>query len=265
MFRKMRRELLETQLHQLHKSLGGGCRPVARKQLWDLYNAKDYTGIVKFVRDSMNLDIRIRVGLANVGNRSSAPAWIEMPFPMPPFGTSAFKETLATLFLSKSFLGEANFDQVILAVAHEMSHIVLNGMNHALRQEETAVDLTAMLLGYRDFYVGGCESIRVDKKWFSRAETHVYRRYGYLTPDEVRLADRLLVQRFGLSRLKGWYWIRMITLPFALIVLAGFAWWFSKTGEVALHNGHAGATVGRTPRLGRAVDPAGRPPTLSEL
>jgi len=121
---------------------------------------------------------------------------------MPLLGTPTFKQTLATVFLSKSFLMRANFDQVVLAVAHEIAHIVLNGTNHALRDQETAVDLTAMLLGYRDFYVGGCESVRVERRWFSRVETHAHQRYGYLTPDEVRYADRILGRRFGLSKFR---------------------------------------------------------------
>jgi hypothetical protein len=159
-----RKEMVETQLYRLRASLGGGCPPVARKQLWVMYKEKDYTGIVKFVRDSMNLDLRLRVGLSNIESATQPPASVKMPSPMPPLGTAAFKQTLASIFLSKFFLRRANFDQVVLAVAHEMSHIVLNGTNHALRHEETAVDLTAMLLGYRDFYVGGCESVRIESK-----------------------------------------------------------------------------------------------------
>jgi hypothetical protein len=223
--------MVESQLYELRDSLGGGCLPVARKQLWVMYNERNYSGIVKFVRDSMNLDLRIRVGLANVDSRTQAPAWVEMPSPMPPLGTPAFKQTLATLFLCKSFLSKANFDQVILAVAHEISHIVLNGTNHALRDQETAVDLTAMLLGYRDFYVAGCESIRIERKWFSRAETHAHQLYGYLTPDEVRYADRILVRRFGLSRFRSWYRARTIALLSILAFLAAFSLWVGLLGN----------------------------------
>jgi hypothetical protein len=208
--RPIRKEMLESQLRQLCEALGGGRPPVARKQLWIMYNEKNYTGMVKFVRDSMNLGLRIRVGLSNVESPTQAPAWVQMPSPMPPFGTPAFKQTLVTVFLSKSFLSRATFDQVILAVAHEISHIVLNGTNHALRDQETAVDLTAMLLGYRDFYVGGCESVRIERRWFSRVETHAHQRYGYLTPNEVRYADRILVRRFGLSRFRSWHSVRTV-------------------------------------------------------
>jgi hypothetical protein len=223
--RPIRKEMVESQLSQLRESLGGGCPPVARKQLWAMYNEKNFAGIVKFVRDSMNLDLQIRVGLSNVDSQTQAPAWVQMPSPMPLLGTPAFKQTLATVFLSKSFLRRANFDQVVLAVAHEISHIVLNSTNHALRDEETAVDLTAMLLGYRDFYVGGCESVHIERKWLSRVETHAKQLYGYLTPDEVRYADRILVRRFGLSRFGNSHRVRTIALLSILAFLAAASLW----------------------------------------
>ena len=61
------------------------------------------------------------------------------------------------MFIKKSFLDEDRFEQVVMAIAHELSHIVLHGLNHPLRECEVAVDLTAMILGYRDFYLDGCE------------------------------------------------------------------------------------------------------------
>jgi hypothetical protein len=222
--------MVDSQLYQLRESLGGGRPPVARKQLWVMYREKNYTGIVKFVRDSMNLGLRIRVGLSNVDSRTHAPAWVQMPSPMPPLGTPEFKQTLATVFLSKSFLSRANFDQVVLAVAHEISHIVLNSTNHPLRDQETAVDLTAMVLGYRDFYVGGCESVRIERRWFSRLETHAHQLYGYLTPDEVRYADRILARRSVLNSFRSWYWARGVALLSILALLAGVSLWIGLLG-----------------------------------
>jgi hypothetical protein len=63
--RPIRKEMVESQLYQLREALGGGRPPVARKQLWVMYSEKNYTG-TKFVRDSMNLDLRIRVGLLSL-------------------------------------------------------------------------------------------------------------------------------------------------------------------------------------------------------
>jgi hypothetical protein len=186
----MRQKMVETQLQALRDTFGDGLLPVSRDQLWPLFKKKDYTGIVKFVRDSMHLGLRIRVGIAKSGRSAKAPAWVEMPAQMPPLGTPEFERTLATIFLSKAFLAKASFDQVVVAIAHEMSHIVLSGLRHPLRSEETAVDLTAMLLGFRDFYVEGCQTTTV-KRIFNGWEEQTYH-LGYLTKDEVDHAGRLL-------------------------------------------------------------------------
>ncbi|SIO66968.1 hypothetical protein SAMN05443247_11583 [Bradyrhizobium erythrophlei] len=190
----MRKEMVKSQLDQLRESLGGGCSPVATTQLWALYNEKNYAGMVKYVRDSLSLDLKIRLGLSNIAGPNGAPAWVEMPNPMPPFGTAEFRQTTATVFLWKTFLDQSKFEQVVSAIAHELSHIVLNGIGHALREHETAVDLAAMLLGYRDIYVLGCERHEVDVSYgsYSRVETRRHYKLGYLEPDEVRYAASLL-------------------------------------------------------------------------
>jgi hypothetical protein len=96
--------------------------------------------------------------------------------------------------LWKTFLQQSKFEEVVSAIAHELSHIVLNGIGHPLREHEPAVDLTAMLLGYRDMYVFGCErhEVHVSWGWYSRLETHLHYKLGYLEPDEVRYAASLL-------------------------------------------------------------------------
>jgi hypothetical protein len=188
----------------LRNAFGGARPPVPKNQLRALYGSQDYTGMVKFVRDSMRLDLRIRVGLVNEGGPAGAPAWVSCPRPMPPYGSTEFKRTLVTVFLRKSFLQNNTFEKVVMAMAHELSHIVLNGIGHVLREREEAVDLTAMLLGYRNFYVSGSEylEIRPTSYWqrlglfFERRLTGVVRRtyqtLGYLTPEEVRYASALL-------------------------------------------------------------------------
>jgi hypothetical protein len=186
----MRKHIVESQLHALRNTFGDGLVPVSRDQLWPLFKKKDYTGIVKFVRDSMHLGLRIRVGIAKSESSTKAPAWVEMPGQMPLLGTLEFERTLATIFLSKAFLAKASFEQVVMAIAHEMSHIVLSGLRHPLQREETAVDLTAMLLGFRDFYIEGCQTTTVKRKFNGWVEhTH---RLGYLTKAEVDHAGHLL-------------------------------------------------------------------------
>jgi len=126
-----------------------------------MYNEQNYAGMVKFVRESMSLDIKIRLGLSNIAGPNGAPAWVEMPNPMPPFGTAELSKR-PPQFHMESVPRSKQVRASCLRIAHELSHIVLNGISHPLREHETAVDLTAMLLGYRDIYVLGCERREVD-------------------------------------------------------------------------------------------------------
>lgn len=156
--------------------------------------------MVKVVRDGMGLQLRVRVGLVNQGGLSDAPAWVTRPNPMPRYGSAEFKQALVTVFLRKSFLRESKFEKIVMAIAHELSHVVLDSVGHTLRKCEEAVDLTAMLLGYRDFYVAGSEyrEILPDSLWerfqrslqrrFLGAERRTFQFLGYLTPGEVYYA-----------------------------------------------------------------------------
>jgi hypothetical protein len=98
----------------------------------------------------MNVEVKLRVGWVNSGGENKdAPAWVQLPHNMPPYGSTAFKDLTITMFIRKSFLERSKYDQAAITAAHELSHIVLESINHPLRREEKAVDLTAMLLGFR--------------------------------------------------------------------------------------------------------------------
>ncbi|HMM87985.1 hypothetical protein [Bradyrhizobium sp.] len=182
--------------------------------LRELYDAKDYTGVVKFVRDSMNLKLRVRVGLVNKGDdpslsKNDAPAWVVLPNPMPPLNSRDFEKTIATVFIRKSFLEGSKYESVIQAIAHEMAHIVLESLRHPLHSEEPAVDLTAMWLGYRDIFVAGADYVEVGPSRFVDKLIAEYRRHrsgdlirhytslGYLSPEEVCFAARQMGWRSG--------------------------------------------------------------------
>jgi hypothetical protein len=88
--------------------------------------------------------------------------------------------------LRKSFLRETSFEPVVLAIAHELSHIILDAIRHELRKQEEAVDLSAMLLGFRDFYVTGC------KDTISQGNQMIIARLSYLTEEEVLYASQFM-------------------------------------------------------------------------
>jgi hypothetical protein len=116
------------------------------------------------------------------GGPDRAPAWIERPDPFPRNGTPEFKRAIVTVFLRKSFLLKYKFEHVVMAIAHELSHIVLFRISHPLEEVEVAVDLTAMLLGYSEFYFNGLELLR----------TESLGSLGYLTGNEIRYAAGVL-------------------------------------------------------------------------
>ena len=138
--------------------------------------------MVKLIRDGMGLDLRVRVALVNHGGPDRAPAWIGYPDPFPRNGTPEFKRTVVTVFLRKAFLLKYKFEHVVMAIAHELSHVVLFRIGHPLEEVEEAVDLTAMLLGYSEFYFNGLRLLHTERLG----------RLGYLTGDEIQYAAGVL-------------------------------------------------------------------------
>ncbi|MGJ5036715.1 hypothetical protein ACQR13_21635 [Bradyrhizobium sp. HKCCYLRH3059] len=178
--------------------------PIALDQLKRQHRDQDYIEMVKFVRNSMKLELRVRVGLVSSGGPSKAPAWVSRPVPMPSFGTPEFRQTTATIYLRRSFLQQSSCAVVTMAIAHELAHLVLDSTSHPLHGSEQAVDLTAMLLGYRDIYLDGGRYneirprsvhafiIRQLSALFLRTEVHEIYTVGYLSPEEIQYAGKLL-------------------------------------------------------------------------
>jgi hypothetical protein len=244
----VRTEKIRSYLNQLRASLGAVRSPLEPGRLRQLYCGRDYTAMVKTIRDGMNLDLRVRVGLVNEGGFENAPAWVSYPKPLPRFGTDAFKQTLVTVYLRKSFLADNDFESVVMAIAHELAHIVLFGIGHPLEDDEIAVDLTAMLLGYQDFFLAGCHREIHPKsageylsRFFQRriegVERRTFQTLGYLTPEEVRFAAELLGTPKQdlpplISAASGFQTVRNIGLAAAAI--GGICWYASLPGSLAV-------------------------------
>lgn len=148
----MRTHLIDTSVQSLVKSFG--VRPrITEAPLEKLFAARDYVGMVRLIKSDICKDARIRVGLINSGGSENHPASVEMPNPMPLYGTHEFKRTLITMYIRKSFLNRCTFAAAARAISHELSHIILDSIGHPLKQSEEAVDLTSMILGYRRLHV----------------------------------------------------------------------------------------------------------------
>lgn len=183
----MRKDLVESYLDKLLASFGPVRPPIVEERLQALYDAKDYAGMVRHIQDVLCLDVGIRLGLVNSGG-PNAPAWVSRIKPMPMFGTWSFSQLTVTMYLRKSFLKDGYFEEIVCAIAHELCHILLDAIAHSLRDQEEAVDLAAMLLGFRDFYVTGCHSVQdisSPDDILSGINVYQARIHSYLTREEI--------------------------------------------------------------------------------
>lgn len=157
----MAAEMIESYLKQLQEVLPR-VPPISARSLKSLHKARDYEGIVRLVRRTMNLDVRLVVGWVKSGGpreNPNAPGWIVLPIDisdMPYHGSKAFSELKLKMFFRKSFLETSSYEEVAVLVAHELSHVVLASIRHPLWKNEQAVDLTAMLLGFSHLYESAC-------------------------------------------------------------------------------------------------------------
>jgi hypothetical protein len=178
---------VKASLHQLRQALPY-VPPIPVASLITLHRARDYKGLVELIRKTMNVEVNLRVAWVNSGGPETAPAWIVLPERMPFYGSEAFRKMTITMYIRKSFLAESSYEQAAMAISHELSHVVLESIGHSLRKMEKVVDLTAMLLGFRILFKSGCYR-----------ESHIgnfihSQKLGYLSPEEVHLADKLLAQ-----------------------------------------------------------------------
>ncbi len=214
----MRREMIEEYVKKLSVSLGGVRPPVPEETLRDLHEAHDILGMVDYVRGTLNLPVRINIEVLNdsdmdlqdksFGRRGVAR--IAFPEAMPPYGTGAFRKVKCEMWIRKSLAYQAPLPSLVKTIAHELSHIVLYAVQHELRDEEEAVDVTAMVLGYRNICKAGCvynETVFEERKpsflrraldrFFCRTtvireEILVTHSNGYLTVEEVYYAADLM-------------------------------------------------------------------------
>jgi hypothetical protein len=166
--------------------------PVNLAGLALLHSARDDKGIIRVVKRLMNIEaitfqvIWVPDGAAQ--NHKDAPAWVEMPPDMPFYGSKEFKEMTIKMFFRKSFF-QRSYDRAILAVAHELSHVVLESIRHPLRKCEKAVDMTAMLLGFSHLYEAASH------KEERIGNTISIDTLGYLTREEVRQVNQILAEK----------------------------------------------------------------------
>ena len=199
-------ELVRNHLVQLLNSLGSPTPPIDPAMLRTLYGRQDYAAMLGWIKNSMRLDLR--VGLRIVASAEpSAPMWIETPKHMPAYGTREFRNTRVVVNVRRDLLETKPFGWVVAGFAHELSHVVLFSIGHPLQHEEKAVDLTAMILGYRAFVESAEVTVTKGRLGsaimallllplgiiFWAGTSRRTTRLGYLTKSEAAFARNLLV------------------------------------------------------------------------
>lgn len=158
-----------------------------------LYYRKDYAKMLGWIKNSMRLDLHVELRIVGTTHQTppiqNAPMWIELPGKMPLFGTPQFLYTHVIVNVRKDLLDTKSFAYVVAGFAHELSHVVLNTIQHELQHNEKAVDLTAMILGYGAFITDAeiIKTVRASSDSYIETE-----RLGYLTSTEARFALRHL-------------------------------------------------------------------------
>jgi hypothetical protein len=178
-----------TQLQQVLPNIP----PISVRSLKSLHRAKDFEGMVAFIKTAMKMDAKLRIGWVNSGGPVGSPAWINLPKLMPIYGTDDFRRLTLTMFLRKSFLESSSYERIAMAIAHELSHVILEAVRHPLRHYEKAVDLTAMLLGFRRLYVSGS----------AKANWTAISSLGYLQREEVLRADAFISRLYWRAKIKA--------------------------------------------------------------
>lgn len=166
--------------------------PVDVTALKHLYESRDHKGIVQFVKRFMNIEaVTFQVFWVPDGaasDKADAAAWVVLPSELPAFGSKEFQDTTINMYFRKSFF-QQSYDRAAMVVAHELSHVVLESIRHPLRRCEKAVDLTAMLLGFSRIWELAAHK---EEQIGNTIKTSTL---GYLTPEEISYAARLLAEQ----------------------------------------------------------------------
>lgn len=149
----MRESQIQAWVEALTNSFGKVRVPAEDEPLRALHAVGDYTALAALIKEQLRLSTKMRLGRVKSRGPAQKVCWIDRPEVMPMYGSPVFHDTLVTLYISKGFPEESPHGAVVVAMAHEMAHVILDSIRHSLRDIPEAADLTAMLLGYRDFFL----------------------------------------------------------------------------------------------------------------
>jgi hypothetical protein len=166
----------------------------------NFYN-HDYAKCVQGIMQNMGLNNKVKVvcypDQKYPGKDSNA--FVTIPSNLPIFNSAAFNDTTIVISIKKSITmapayKKNSYELFVYVIAHELSHIILHGMKHALRNSEVATDLFVMINGFSDIMKIGMSEYYSDVEYRSnRTITHSRSvHHGYLSRSDFEIADKHL-------------------------------------------------------------------------
>lgn len=203
----MNLDMLDRYLGEICKFYGGPKKPVVLDPLTKMYDDRNYAGIVKYIKDNLLLrDLKLTLAKVKSGGPPKALAWVPKIYIA--YGTKDFKEAEVIISIRKDYLENASLDAIVSTISHELTHLVLDSTFNPLRDSEIATELTAMCLGYHEFFLRDFEAgNRLTKmkhesilNYLKRAyglvsKTVTYEKRGYLSTPEIRYAYNWIKKR----------------------------------------------------------------------
>jgi len=137
--------------------------PVDLNPLEALHNRRDLAGMTQWIRDFMALDFNIGLKITGSGEPATeqAPLWLDAPHPIPRIGTPESTSSHVNICVHAGTIENLPFELIVAAIAQVLAKLVLHSIQHPLQRDGKAVDLTAMIFGFRNF---GEVEIGIDAK-----------------------------------------------------------------------------------------------------
>jgi hypothetical protein len=156
--------------------------------LGTLFYQQNFPAMLGWIKNSMRLELRVGLRIVE-GDQHKNPMWIEWTGSIPNIGTREFKDKRVVINATRNVLNSP-FEWIVAGFAHELAHVVLFSLNHPLQEDEKAVDLTAMILGYDKFIATAHRTTKEAAGFMATRQKTEW--IGYLTISERRFASAYL-------------------------------------------------------------------------
>ena len=159
MFNRKKVVPLQDAIAMLIRDLGGIRQEVdiANNELRDRHRRGDIMGLVRLISDHMRLEFNFQVYVVKdlVRKKKDWAAEIMIPRDLFWYRKGRYYPSAIPMYIKSSVLRENPFEATVVVIAHELAHIALTWSGSRFQDDEVSVDLTAMILGYSQFFLNG--------------------------------------------------------------------------------------------------------------